>query len=139
MLTEQEIFIRDKEYRENFEKYRSFSKQKAEIDALMNEIKESVAKLLHEDKINEKIVELANGEKWKGIYQSRSTSVTDLKALMEMVGPQRYGQIVTDKTSTFLSIRKAGKEKQKADSLVGSKPVEDDNIKPFVPGGTILS
>ena len=110
MINEQDQFIKDKKYRENFEKYRMFSKQKAEIEANMDSIKEEVARMLHEDQVNEKIVELSNGEEWKGIYQSTSRTVTDLKALMEMIGPQRYGQIVSNKQTTFLTIRKAGRK-----------------------------
>jgi len=55
-MTEQDQFIKDKKYREIFEKYRNFNKQKAEIEANMDNIKEEVAKMLHEDQINEKIV-----------------------------------------------------------------------------------
>ena len=137
-MTEQDQFIKDKKYRENFEKYRNFSRQKAEIEANMDNIKEEVAKMLHEDQINEKIVELSNGEEWKGTYQTTSRTVTDLKALMEMIGPQRYGQVVSNKESTFLTIRKAGKKK-KDESLISTKPVDDNNSKPFIPDGTILS
>jgi hypothetical protein len=137
MINEQDQFIKDKKYRENFEKYRMFSKQKAEIEANMDSIKEEVARMLHEDQVNEKIVELSNGEEWKGTYQSTSRTVTDLKALMEMIGPQRYGQIVSNKQTTFLTIRKAGRKK-KDEELTSTKPVNDDS-KPFVPDGIVLS
>jgi hypothetical protein len=137
MTNEQNQFTKDKKYRENFEKYRNLNKQKAEIEANMDSIKEEVAKMLHEDQINEKIVELLNGEEWKGTYQTTSRTVTDLKALMEMVGPQRYGQVVSNKESTFLTIRKAGKKK-KDESLISNKPV-NDNSKSFIPDGIVLS
>jgi hypothetical protein len=137
MTNEENQFIKDKKYRENFEKYRNLNKQKAEIEANMDSIKEEVAKMLHEDQINEKIVELLNGEEWKGTYQTTSRTVTDLKALMEMVGPQRYGQVVSNKESTFLTIRKAGKKK-KDESLISNKPV-NDNSKSFIPDGIVLS
>jgi hypothetical protein len=138
MTNEQNQFTKDKKYRENFEKYRNLNKQKAEIEANMDSIKEEVAKMLHEDQINEKIVELLNGEEWKGTYQTTSRTVTDLKALMEMVGPQRYGQVVSNKESTFLTIRKAGKKK-KDESLISNKPVNDNNVKSFIPDGIVLS
>jgi hypothetical protein len=138
MTNEENQFIKDKKYRENFEKYRNLNKQKAEIEANMDSIKEEVAKMLHEDQINEKIVELLNGEEWKGTYQTTSRTVTDLKALMEMVGPQRYGQVVSNKESTFLTIRKAGKKK-KDESLISNKPVNDNNVKSFIPDGIVLS
>lgn len=135
--SEQEVFQREKQYREEFEEYRLMNKQKSEIETRMDKIKERVAGMLHEDQINEKIAELSNGERWKGTYQSTSRTVTDLKMLMETVGPAKYGQIVSQKESTFLTIRKAGKEKKEA--LTNIKPVDNDEIKPLIPTGTVLS
>lgn len=134
---EQETFQREKKYREEFEEYRLLNRQKTEIEARMEKVKERVAGMLHEDKTNEKIIEIANGEKWKGTYQTTSRTVTDLKLLMEVVGPRKYDEIVSQKPTTFLTIRKAGKEK-KDSSLVNSKPVDDDE-KSFIPTGTVLS
>lgn len=136
--TEEQKFQREKEYRESFEEYRLLNKQKTEIEARMDKVKEKVATMLHEDKANEKIIELSNGEKWKGTYQSSSRSVTDLKLLMETVGQRKYSEIVSQKESTFLTIRKAGKEKTD-NTLVNSKPVDDDSVKPSIPAGTVLS
>ena len=104
----------------------------------MDKVKEKIAGMLHEDQTNEKIVDLSNGEKWKAAYQTTARSTTDLKLLMETVGPKTYGEIVTQKPSTFLTIRKAGKEK-KDTTLIHEKPVEDDINKPFIPIGTVLS
>ena len=137
-MDEQEQFQREKEYRENYEKYRILNRQKGEIEDQMDKVKEHVAGMLHEDKCNEKIAELSNGESWKAAYQTTSRSTTDLKLLMETVGPSKYSEIVTPKESTFLTIRKAGKEKKDA-SILNAKPVEDDLNKPFIPTGTVLS
>ena len=128
---------KDKKYRDKYEKYRIFSKQKSEIEDSMNSIKEEVAQMLHEDKMNEKIIKLQDGEEWKATYQSKTTTTTDLKALMEMLGPQRYGEVVGEKISTFLVIKKAGKKKRD-DSLTSSKPV-DEKYNMNIPTGTILS
>jgi hypothetical protein len=135
---ELEKFQREKKYREEYEEYRTLNRQKAEIETRMDKVKERVAGMLHEDKTNEKIIELSNGEPWTGKYQSQSRANTDLKLLMETVGPSKYSEIVTQKETTFLTIRKAGKEKKDA-SLVNAKPVEEDINKPFVPTGTVLS
>jgi hypothetical protein len=135
---EAEDFQREKKYRDQFDEYRLLNRQKGEIEDRMDKIKERVAGMLHEDKTNEKIVDLASGEKWKAAYQTTSRASTDLKALMEIVGPKTYSELVTQKESTFLTIRKAGKEK-KDSSLMNSKPVEDDITRPFVPTGTVLS
>jgi len=135
---ELEKFQREKKYREEFEEYKLLAKQKAEIETRMDKIKENVAVLLHEDKVNEKIVELSTGERWKGAYQSTSRTNTDLKALMELIGPTKYSEIVTQKESTFLTIRKAGKVKADK-TLLNEKPVEDNSNKPFIPNGLVLS
>jgi len=136
--TELENFQREKKYREEYEKYRLLSRQVKEIETQMDKIKEGVAIMLHEDKSNEKIVGLSNGENWKAAYQTTSRSNTDLKLLMETVGPNKYSEIVTSKDSTFLTIRKAGKEK-KDTSLMNAKPVEDNINKPGIPIGMVLS
>jgi len=136
-MTDREQLLKDKKYQEKFEQYRLLNLQKNEIEEKMNIIKEEVAQMLHRDKINEKIIELSNGELWKGTYQTTTRTVTNLQALMEMIGPQRYNQIVEEKTSTFLTIRKSGKKK-KDESLVNTKPVEDE-VQPFTPSGMILS
>jgi uncharacterized protein YydD (DUF2326 family) len=136
-VDELEQFQRVKKYREQYEEYRLLNNQKNEIEGRMNKVKERVAGMLHEDMINEKIVELSNGEEWTGRYQSQSRSSTNLVALMELVGPKSYGEIVTQKETTFLTIRKAGKEK-KENSLINAKPVEDMD-KPLIPTGIVLS
>jgi len=136
-VDELEQFQRVKKYREQYEEYRLLNKQKNEIEDRMNKVKERVAGMLHEDKINENIVEISNGEKWKATYQTQSRTTTDLKALMEIIGPKKYGEIVSQKESTFLTIRKAGKEK-KENSLINAKPVEDMD-KPLIPTGIVLS
>ncbi len=133
-----EKFHREKKYREEYEQYRLYNRQKAEIETNMDKIKERVATMLHEDKANEKIVELSNGEKWTGKYQSQSRVSINLVALMDLVGPKSYGEIVTQKETTFLTIKKAGKEKKEV-SLTTAKPVEDKIDKAFVPMGTVLS
>jgi len=136
-VDELEQFQRVKKYREQYEEYRLLNNQKNEIEGRMNKVKERVAGMLHEDMINEKIVELSNGEEWTGRYQSQFRSSTNLVALMELVGPKSYGEIVTQKETTFLTIRKAGKEK-KENSLINAKPVEDMD-KPLIPTGIVLS
>ena len=135
---ELEKFQQEKKYREELEEYRLLNRQKSEIEDRMDKIKENIATLLHNDKINEKVVDLSNGEKWKATYQTNSRTTTDLKMLMEMIGPSRYSEIVSQKESTFLTIRKAGKDKKDV-SLTSSKPVEDKEIRPDIPTGIMLS
>jgi hypothetical protein len=126
----------DIKYREKYDQYRDYARQKAEIEANMDSIKENVAEFLHADKLNEKIVELSSGERWIAKYQSQLRPKTNLVALMELIGPESYGEIVTQKEITFLTIRKATKEK-KENSLTTAKPIETNDM--FIPAGTVLS
>ncbi|MFA7202511.1 MAG: hypothetical protein WC188_02195 [Candidatus Caldatribacteriota bacterium] len=126
----------NKTYRDEIKEFKSLSNQKKEIESRMDLIKEKVAKYLHEDKINEKIVELEDGEKWKANYQTTSRNSTDLVALMELVGPTKYHEIVTQKESTFLVIKKAGKEKKS--KFVNEKPIDNEK-NPQIPTGMMLS
>lgn len=126
--------VREKEYKDVYEQYRLYAQQKSEIEDNIDRVKKRVAAMLHEDKMNEKVIVLSNGEKWVGKYQSQTRSSTDLAALMELVGPEDYSKIVTLKEITFLTIKKAGKDKK---NLTNEKPVEDKTH--FIPIGTILS
>lgn len=133
-----EEFFKTKEYVKKIDAYRALNRKKAEIELEMNNIKESVGLLLHEDKMNEIFVNLHDGEQWKAAYQTTSRQSTDYKALMEMVGPANYSKVVSDKESTFLVIRKSEKKSKKS-SVLTEKSIKDDEIKPFVPDGMILS
>lgn len=82
-------------------------------------IKEDIAKLMHEDQINEKITEV-DGIKFKICYQGRTNKSVDHNALIELVGPNKYNDIVKQSHSEFLSIRKAPKGQQT--SLVHTAP-----------------
>lgn len=84
-----------------------------------DEIKEDIAKLMHEDQINEKIAEV-DGIKFKISYQGRTNKKVDHDALINLVGPNKYKEIVSESHSEFLSIRKAPKGQQT--SLVHSSP-----------------
>jgi hypothetical protein len=137
-MVNQEQFEKETKYRNNFDEYRILSRQAKEIADRMDAIKERIAIMLHEDRINEKILPLANGENWKAGYQTTTRQNTDLKLLMEMLGPTRYAEVVTPKESTYLTIKKAGKEKKDTSKLT-SKPVEESDGMPDIPTGTMLS
>ena len=128
---------REKKYRKEFDDYRIQSRQKKEIEDKLDKIKERVAAMLHEDKINTVSTNLDIGEQWTALYQPRVTNSTDLKLLMETVGSKKYSEIVTPKESTSLYIKKAGKEKKS--SLTNEMPVNDPSAKLNIPDGTILS
>jgi hypothetical protein len=69
-------------------------------------IKEDIAKLMHQDKINEKLVDV-DSIKYRVFYQGRTNKKVDYNNLYETVGPHKYKEIVTESQSEFLSIRKA--------------------------------
>ncbi|MDD4081781.1 MAG: hypothetical protein PHD05_00205 [Sphaerochaetaceae bacterium] len=124
------------EYEKLFEEYTHLHRQKDRISETMNEIKEKIAQLMHEDKINIKDVTLENGENWCAAYQNAARNSTDLKLLMEVVGPLKYNEIVSTSNSTFLVIRK--KKKTRKSEKSQERPIDDD-ITPIIPPGMILS
>lgn len=124
------------EYVEAITQYREINKKAKELDERKDMIRQKIAELLHRDKENKKEIQLEDGENWFCGYQTTTKSSTDLKLLLEYVGPHKYTEIVTEKEITFLSIRKAGKTK---DVILTEKPVEDTLSKPLIPSGTILA
>lgn len=128
----------DSEYITLATEYRELKKKEKEIEAQQNALKEKGAIFLHDDKMNENIVPLADGENWKFGYGSKITSKPDYKLLLETVGPAKYKEIVTEKESVFITIKKSGKTKIDT-SILNEKPVNDDPTKPSIPTGTILS
>lgn len=126
------------EYVEAITQYREINKKVKELEEKKDIIRQKIAEMLHRDKENKKEIQLENGENWSCGYQTITKPSVDLKLLLEYVGPHKYVELVTDKESTFISIRKAGKSKTK-DVILTEKPVEDTLSKPLIPSGTILA
>lgn len=82
-------------------------------------IKEDVAKLMHDEAVNERMVDV-DGIKFRVFYQGRTNKKVDYDLLHETVGPHKYKEIVNESQSEFLSIRKAPKGKQ--DTLSHNAP-----------------
>lgn len=74
-------------------------------------IKEDIAKLMHEEATNEKIVDVT-GIKFRIFYQGRTNKKVDYNRLHEIVGSHQYQEIVKESQSEFLSIRKAPQSQQ---------------------------
>lgn len=74
-------------------------------------IKEDIAKLMHEESTNEKIVDV-EGIVFRCFYQGRTNKKVDYNLLHETVGSHKYQEIVKESQSSFLSIRKAPQSKQ---------------------------
>jgi len=124
------------EYVKIIEDYREIVNKIKKLEEAKDQLRQKAAELLHQEKINKKEIQLPNGENWFCGYQTTSKTSTDLKLLLEYVGPTKYAEIVTEKESTFLTIRKAGKSKIKED-LTSQKPVEEN--EPLIPSGVILT
>ncbi len=119
------------------EEYRIIIDKIKKLEEEKEKLRQRGAELLHQDKINRKEIQLPDGENWLCGYQTTTKTSTDLKLLLEYVGPAKYSEIVTEKESTFLTIRKLGKSKTK-DNLTTQKPVEEEN-EPLIPSGVILT
>ena len=125
-------------YIEMISQYKEIVQKAKELDEKKDLIRQQVAELLHQDQKNENAIKLENGENWFCGYQTTSRTNTDLKLLLEYVGPTKYNEIVTEKSSTFLTIRKLGKPKSES-KILTEKPVNDEPIQPIIPTGTVLS
>jgi len=94
-------------------KYSQVKSQATELDGILKDIRSDIADILHRDKVNEKIGEDADGILWKCIYQSTTRKQINYMALSEIVSDKsKYDEIVTQKTSVSLVIRKAPQNKK---------------------------
>jgi hypothetical protein len=116
------------EYVTVVKEYMSLKERADFIDEKMKQLKEDVAELMHEDVVNEKIIEV-DGVNIQCIYQDRESQSCNYNLLLETVGQNLYSQIVSKKKSTALYIKKAPKGKKKdPDTKSKSSPLQDDKL-----------
>ena len=125
---------RDTQFTNLVKMYNIIKEQEDQLKEKRDGIKEDIAKLLHEDQKNEVIVDV-DGTAFRVFYQGRTSKRTNYKVLYETVGPQKYGEIVTENQSSFLSIRKAKKSDQ--GDLVHTAPNGTKDKKLVPPTGTL--
>lgn len=103
----------DSQYSNLVKMYNIVQDQIKDLTEKSNDIKEDIAKLMHEDGVNEKITEV-DGINFKIFYQGRTNKKVDHDALINIVGANKYREIVSESHSEFLSIRKAPKGQQQS-------------------------
>jgi hypothetical protein len=113
--------------------YNIIKEQEDQLREKRDGIKEDIATLMHEDKTNDITIDV-DGIAFRVFYQGRTSKRTDYKVLYEIVGPQKYGEIVTENQSSFLSVRKAKKGDQ---SGLTHKAPNGNNKKLIPPAGTL--
>jgi len=102
---------RQNEYSNQIKMYNILNDQVKDLKDKADAVKEDIAKMMHEDTINDVIVDV-DGIAFKVAYQGRTTKKVDYNHLLEVLGQNGYREIVTEKQSEFLSIRKAPKGQQ---------------------------
>jgi hypothetical protein len=117
---------RDSQYGNLVKMHNLVQDQMKDLKEKADDIKEDIAKMMHEDQINEKLVDV-DGIKFRTFYQGRTNKKVDYNLLYEVVGPHKYKEIVTESQSEFLSIRKAPAHKQ--DKLTHNAPNGDKGSK----------
>ena len=98
--------------------------QLKKLESRKKEIRNIVADHMHKIKQNEIIVEDSTGKTWACAYQSSARKSVNYEKLYEVVGPEKYDQVVSNNKSTALYIRKA--PKPKADTKVNNAPNEQN-------------
>ncbi len=102
--------------------YYSFLKDDEKlIKNKLTSLKNELAERLHIEKVNEIFIDDKKDIKWKIGYQSKTRKSVDYTVLFEKLGSHMYGEVVQEKESTFLTIRKAPKIKK---TKINKKPVE---------------
>jgi hypothetical protein len=134
--------IREQEYFNLIKQARDLAKRENDAKKEKEINRKKLAALMHEDKINEKLVIMDDGTPWRAYYQDRKTTDLNEEELIKLIGQTRYDSLITTKTTTSLTVRKAAEDKTDNASKTSQKPVDVDSIlnqKPIVPGGSILS
>lgn len=102
---------RQNEYSNQIKMYNILNDQVKDLKEKADAVKEDIAKMMHEDSTNELIVSV-DGIAFKIAYQGRTTKKVDYNQLLTILGQNGYRDVVTEKQSEFLSIRKAPKGQQ---------------------------
>jgi len=101
------------------------------------EIKEKIAIIMHQRKVNQLLLTDSEDQNWEIRYQSSNRKKVDYTALFNQVGHDVYNQIVTETPSTSLFIRKEKVKKTKT-ALSNESPVDlGPNPDLVVPTGVI--
>lgn len=111
--------VTDSQYSNLVKMHNLVQDQMKDLKEKADGIKEDIAKLMHEESVNEKIVDV-DSIKFRVFYQGRTNKKVDYNHLHEVVGSHKYKEIVTETQSSFLSIRKAPQSKQ--DKLTHQAP-----------------
>jgi arsenate reductase-like glutaredoxin family protein len=133
---------REQEYFNLILQARNLNRDEGKIKADKEINRKKLAALMHEDKINEKLIIMDDGEPWRAYYQDRKTSTLNEEELIQLIGQSKFDSLFSTKKTTSLTVRKAAADKTDNASKTSQKPVDVDSIlnqKPIVPGGSILS
>lgn len=125
---------RDLEYEHAVKMYNIVQQQQKDLKAKSDGLKEDIAKLMHADQINEKIIDV-DGVKYKANYQGRTNKKINHAALINMIGQAQYSEIVTETRSEFLQIKKAPKGQQT--SITNKAPKSMDGKTDLPPVGSL--
>jgi predicted phage-related endonuclease len=119
-----------------------YADMKRKMDALedtKDTLRNAFAKLLHEMKQNELIVNDDYGKSWKVAYQTTTRKSVNYDMLSVLLSKEDFDNVVSENISTGLIIKSAPKKKDK--SITQKAPVDivenKNNNIPGVPMGEI--
>lgn len=133
----------DEEYKKLYIQYRQLTNQENQLKNQKDILREQINKMLLNDKIKNKTVEIDENLYYEAVFQERANKKVDHILLMENVGQKKYNEIVKIEKSISLIIRKTSERKQSLKKLSQmTKDVIDslDNTDDFeIPTGNILT
>ena len=94
---------------EELSKWDNLKIQEDEIKTKQNEIKENIAKYMHENKESSISSPDENGQIWTMAYQTKNNRSCDYDALQDILTEEDFQEIVKTTTSEYLVIRKSKK------------------------------
>lgn len=116
--------------------------QENKLKEVKQQLREEIGKNLHQRKSTKELILDNDGENWQVSYQNKTTRSVDYVLLQEIVSSEDYDDIVSEKSSTALVIRKAAKPKKTTKKdYTTTAPVEKEikipNIELTSPKGKV--
>lgn len=114
-----------------------YKKFKQVFDTAKSQLEEIKEKLKEENRAqgkNELILSDSEGVLWKCAFTTRKSKSVNYQYLMEVCGPEQYGDVVSENESVAYSVSKAPKNKKKQEEM----PEKDFNSE-FAPPKGVLS
>lgn len=108
-----------------------------EADKSQKEIRQEVAKILHENKVNFVVIEDQYGTFWKPQYNKVKRTKIDYELLSKSLSKELYNEIVQKEEHDQFKIAKASKKDIQQTDLTEQAPVKQPSNEDDLPTGEL--